>query len=267
MAEYVEALFQAVALQILGVLGIFFAFGFILSYLQKRTQILYRRAVGWKGILWTAWIGTPIHEIGHVFFALIFHHKIQKISLFAPNKETGGLGHVEHSYNPHSLYQKIGNFFIGAAPMIFGGIVIVTFLYFLVPNGKEIFAPLATESSTTLPLFTSVIETLKLLFSLDNIRTWNFWLFFYISVAVTAHMAPSKQDRRGMWHGCTWLVFLIIVVNALALGFNIDITNFVLSVTQYLGIFTAIFTYATVIAVLHFLIVATILHPLLKKRG
>src|SRR3989338_501064 len=107
-------------IQIVGLLGTFFFIGFLLSKIQERTQQAYRAVVGWKGILWTAWFGTPLHEFGHIIFAKIFRHRVEEISLFRPNKTTGTLGHVSHSYNPKSLYQQIGNFFIGGAPMIFG---------------------------------------------------------------------------------------------------------------------------------------------------
>ncbi len=53
-------LLKASGIQLLGVLGIFFAFGFVLSKIQHLTQRIYLRSTGWKGILWTAWIGTPV---------------------------------------------------------------------------------------------------------------------------------------------------------------------------------------------------------------
>src|SRR3989339_2044244 len=139
MQEFLLTLTQAVAIQIAGIFGIFFAFGFVLATLQEWTQKKYHQSIGWKGILWTAWMGTPIHELGHVFFAKIFRHTINEVYLFRPNPATGNLGHVDHSYRTHSWYQRIGNFFIGAAPLIWGSAVLVAMLYFLLPNGREVF--------------------------------------------------------------------------------------------------------------------------------
>src|SRR3989338_10199174 len=129
---FLLTLFKILTIQLLAALGIFFAFGFILAKLQEKTQNNYYQTVGLKGILWTAWFGTPIHELGHVFFAKLFHHKITQISLFKPNPETGNLGHVSHTYNKYSLYQRLGNFFVGAAPMLFGSVGLIIFLYFFV---------------------------------------------------------------------------------------------------------------------------------------
>ncbi len=262
--EYLLTLLKAVAFQLIGVLGIFFFFGFLLSKLQEHTQRNYHRSVGWKGILWTAWIGTPIHELGHVFFAKIFHHKINEVQIFRPNEQTGGLGHVNHSYNKHSWYQKIGNFFIGGAPMIFGSIILSLMLYYLLPNGKEIFIPLTAEVGSVLTFLNSLKITFLNLFAWENLSTWHFWLFLYISFCIASHIAPSKQDREGMWKGFVWIIILLFIVNGVAIGLGSDITGYVLGINQYLGIFVAIFSYATIISLLHLILSTIIFYPFKK---
>src|SRR3989338_10317651 len=172
ISNYFFSLLRVVIIQITGVLGIFFVFGFILAKLQNWTCNLYRQTVGWRGILWTAWIGTPIHEIGHIFFAKLFRHKIEEVNIFRPNEITGNLGHVNHTYSKRSLYQRIGNFFIGAAPMIWGAVILSILLYFLVPNGKEVFTPLTNEKTSLLTILSSLGKTLENLFTLENIKTW-----------------------------------------------------------------------------------------------
>ena len=261
MQTYLLNLATALALQILGIFGIFFLFGFVLSILQKYTQKKYYRTVGWKGILLTAWFGTPIHELGHAFFALVFNHKIKDISFFHPNKINGNLGHVDHSYNPHSLYQRVGNFFIGSAPMIFGSIVLVVMLYFIIPNGKEIFAPLTADTESITTFISSAKSTFLNLFSLENFKLWFFWVFLYLSFCISAHIAPSKQDRKSMWDGLSWIILLLILGNAIFLYFDFDITNYILNLTRYLGIFTAIFTYTLIISLIHFILTSLILWP------
>jgi len=263
MTTFILTLLKAVIIQLLGVLGVFFALGFVLSKLQEWTQKNYMRAVGWKGILWTGWIGTPIHELGHAFFAKIFRHKIERIALFEPNKETGELGTVEHSYSTYSLYQRIGNFFIGAAPMIWGSVFLVLMLAFLVPNGKEVFAPLR-ETNSFSAVLNGVWNTLVHLFNKENIITWNFWLFIYISFCIASHIAPSKADRKGMWNGLIWIVLISLLVNAIALLFGKDLTNYILNVNHYLGVFIGIFIYALILSFIHFLLSVIILTPFRK---
>ncbi len=111
MQEFFITLLQTVAIQLVGILGVFFLLGFILSKLQHGTHNNYRKTIGWKGILFTAWIGTPIHELGHIFFAKLFRHRIENIHFFKPNEATGELGHVDHSYAAST--NKLGTFSLG----------------------------------------------------------------------------------------------------------------------------------------------------------
>jgi len=254
MQIFLLTLIKSVIIQIVGVLGIFFVLGFVHAQIQFWTHKNYNRTLGWKGILWTAWIGTPVHELGHIFFAKLFRHKIHKISIFQPDEASGNLGHVEHSYNPHSLYQKIGNFFIGSAPMIFGSIILMIFLYLFVANGKEVFLPLTEQSHSITSFIASIAESLKNLFSTQNMSSWNFWLFLYMSFCIASHMAPSKADRNGMWKGFFWMLILLVLINAIVIWLGGDITSYVLSITQYLGIFIALFLYAILLSILHLML-------------
>lgn len=62
-------------------------------------------------------IGVPCHEISHALAAWLFGHKVTKIKLFGIGE--GGLsGYVLHSWNPRSLYQRQGLFWIGISPLI-----------------------------------------------------------------------------------------------------------------------------------------------------
>jgi hypothetical protein len=257
-----------VALQSIGIFGIFFVLGFVLSKLTGWTQKNYYQTVGWKGILWTAWLGTPIHELSHLIFALIFLHRIDSVSIFKPNRETNQLGQVSHSYRRDSLYQNIGNFFIGAGPMILGSIVLVTLMYFLVPNGPEIYAFLMAKEVALDNLFKSAGGTIIMLFDKQNLDTINFWLFLYVSFCIASHMAPSLPDLKRMFFGLGLIIFILLLVNYFALILKIDFTGYILSWSNNLNILVAIFIYSIVIAFTHFVLSGIILWPiknLLKK--
>ena len=45
------------------------------------------------------------------------------MQLFRPGRD-GTLGYVEHAYNRRSLYQSVGNFFIGTGPIWFGSALV-----------------------------------------------------------------------------------------------------------------------------------------------
>lgn len=264
MQEFFIQLIKALATQIIGVFGIFFVFGYILSKLQQWTQRNYVRSIGWKGLYWTAWFGTPIHEWGHVFFAKLFRHKVHSIALFKPNRNTGGLGYTEHSYDSKSFYQSAGNFFVGAAPMIFGSVILFIMLYFLLPNGKEIFSTLKNGLDSFSTSFSSLQTFFKLLLSWENLRAWNFWLFLYLSFCIASHVAPSRPDQKQMWQGFFMIVIVLIVINILFLLLKIDITAYVLKINQYLTSLTVIFVYTIIISTLHWFLSAILLRPFRK---
>ncbi|HNX57819.1 MAG TPA: hypothetical protein PKK43_01880, partial [Spirochaetota bacterium] len=95
--------------QIIWLLGLVFVFGFILYLLARMTRTTYGKSVGSKlDIIVTGWIGTPVHELGHAAFCLIFGHRITDMKLYDPDPSDGTIGYVCHSYN-NSPYQKIGN--------------------------------------------------------------------------------------------------------------------------------------------------------------
>ena len=50
-----------------------------------------------RGVYLVAWLGTPLHELGHALFCLIFRHKIEDIKFFKPDKVNGTLGYVYHT--------------------------------------------------------------------------------------------------------------------------------------------------------------------------
>jgi hypothetical protein len=264
MADFFVNILKLTSIQIISVLGLFFILGFLISKIQELTQKQYYKTIGWKGILWTAWIGTPFHEFGHYFFAKIFRHKIIRVKIFEPNQITGELGYVNHVYNKHSLYQKIGNFFIGAAPMIFGSSMLALLVYFLLPNGKEIFNPLVNTSSSVEQIILSLKNTTLALFSAENLSKWNFWVFLYFSFSVSSHLAPSKPDQKTMWHGFVYIFVVLFLINIFAVLLRLDITEFILKYSQYLGIFTAFFFYAFIVSTIH-LIFSKIILNLLKR--
>ena len=266
MKSMLLTIFTATTTHIVEFFGIFFIAGLILSKLQSAIARRYTKTIGWRGILWTAWIGTPIHELGHVAFALLFRHRIHRISLFQPNPATGNLGSVDHSFNPKSLYQRIGNFFVGAAPLIFGAGVLTLLLITLVPHGKDIILPLAPGVSIS-SLSTSVLRTFQVLFSQDNLGNWNFWLFLYISFCIASHVAPSKGDRRGMWGGFFWIVLVLFLLHAIAIGFQKPgLTAWLEHLNQYLGVFFGMFLYTIVLSSIHLVFASILLFPFSSRR-
>ena len=122
----------------LAVLGILIAplavFAMVIHWLERVIQSRLSQRFGWKSVLWTGWLGTPIHELSHAAMCILFRHKIVEIALFEPDKEAGRLGYVRHSSHRNDFYAQLGNVFIGLAPLMGGSIVSVSYTHLTLPT-------------------------------------------------------------------------------------------------------------------------------------
>ena len=81
--------------QLLSLLGLLFVVGLILYFLARFTRNAFAAASARKlDVFVTGWIGTPVHELSHALFCLVFGHRITDIKLFRPNSSDGSLGYV-----------------------------------------------------------------------------------------------------------------------------------------------------------------------------
>lgn len=252
-------------IQIAGIFGSFFVFGYLLDRINTATKSLYQRTVGWGGVLFTAWIGTPVHELGHVIFALLFLKKINHISLFSPERETGNLGFVKYSYHKWNIFAQIGNFFVGAGPLISGGLVLALLFIAFIPNGAELFTNLLFSKLDPKSVFTAMRAIATALW---NFVSWNdpwFYLFAYLSLCVSTHMSPSSVDRRGMYLGFASIFFLIFAFNLAAVIAHQSLNTIMSYITGGALVAVGLFVYALFVSIIHFIVATIVLRPFVRK--
>ena len=197
----------------------FIVFAALVHLLERIGQRLLAQRFGWKSVMWTGWLGTPVHELSHVVMCLLFRHRIDEVALFEPDRKSGRLGYVRHSYRSKSWFEELGNPFIAVAPLI-GGSIVLLFLVWLF-YGNDI-APVAIESDSLGPvmesnLFSSVGDVLGNVFRPEHIITLKFWMFVYLVLCVGSHMAPSRSDYQGAGKGVAIIVLAVaVVVSALS---------------------------------------------------
>lgn len=65
-------------------------------------------------------LGIIVHELSHLIMAIVFGHHINAVRLLRIPSDTNdmSLGYVKHTWAPTSTYQKVGNAFIGIAPVL-----------------------------------------------------------------------------------------------------------------------------------------------------
>ena len=100
------------------------------------------------------------------------------MKLFSPEAD-GTLGYVNHSYNPKSFYQRIGNFFIGTGPIWFGIVVLCFVSWLLLPNEMQINSFL----------------------SMNFWGRWQSYVWLYFALTIASHITLSPPDLVGATDG------------------------------------------------------------------
>jgi len=263
--------------QFLCLFGFILIFGLLLYFISRSTRKAFSNSGHSKlDVFFTGWIGTPVHEIGHAVFCILFGHRITDIKLYSPNSQDGTLGYVSHSFNSKSLFQRIGNFFIGTGPILFGSFVLYLLAKFCLPNYRmisEIIAKTDLSDSgifelakNTGSMLTTGISLMVNVFSPENFGKPLFWLFIYLSFCISSHMQLSPPDLRSMWSGTLTILLIFLLVNFLTMLIGFSITSYILKFNRITGSLINIFILATVISFTNFLMTYLLLAAFHYKR-
>ena len=172
-----QVIWHTVLFLLIGVLP-WIAVALVMQLLSNSIRKSLAKIFGIQGYIYLTAPGVMIHEIGHAVFCLIFRHKIVEMKLFSP-EEDGTLGYVNHSYNPNSFYQRIGNFFIGTGPIWFGVGVLCLISWLLLPNEMQI----------------------SDFFSLNFWGRWQSYIWLYLALTISSHITLSPPDLAGSVDG------------------------------------------------------------------
>jgi hypothetical protein len=207
--------------QVLLFLGPLILLGAIMNVISGLNRSFIIRLFGTRGYLALfGWIGTPIHELAHAIFALLFLHRIHSISLFSPDLESGRLGSVQHGYNPANPYQLIGCFFIGIAPILICPLFLLLLLWLFFGIGVDSFSNdirIGFLMHSPFIEFDWVVIKNTISTHLETIWTstasnWILGLFIYLFLAVGSSVALSGADLAGAKVGLlSFLVFLFSI--------------------------------------------------------
>ena len=179
----------------------------------------------------------------------VFRHRVDEVAFFEPDRKSGRLGYVRHSFHQGNWFEEMGNLFIGVAPLFGGSLVLLTLLFVFYPDAAN-----AAWTATSLPETsvaisgdtqatpasdfvsspTSIWEQLWLrteamvaqLMSLANWAGTRWWIFLYLVLCVGSHMAPSKSDYQGSLKGALITAAIFISVIALLSFLRVDTQSF-----------------------------------------
>lgn len=206
-------------MQIISTEGIIFLFGWIISLLRRGFCRVTGRH-GPKMLLATGIIGTPVHELSHALMCVLFGHRITDIKLYNPKSNDGALGYVSHTYNKKNIYHQIGNFFIGIAPVLLGGGVVILLLSLLLPDAFDVISfeieTLSANDLGSLPIFeffafigTAILE----IFSAESLSCWQGWVFIVLSLMIATHMEMSGSDIKSGLRGLMFLLVVLLLID------------------------------------------------------
>lgn len=200
-----------------------------LMHLQERAAGRYlAHHLGWGSVLATGWIGVPVHELSHLLMAKLFGHRIIAWRLFDPDPVSGTLGYVRHAYSRRSVWQLLGTFFIGMAPLATGALLLAGLLTWMVPGGElgglwrralvlgEAERPLAAAQALG-------SLAVQLASSIWTHRTVLLPLQCYLAVSIALHMTPSPSDLGGALPGAAVLGLLLGAAAAVAAAMGISL--------------------------------------------
>ena len=194
MVEYCLESFRYAGLILLYGIVPWLVAALILQLISNSLRTSLGRFCGIKPYIYLTFPGVMLHELSHAFFCIIFKHKIVDMKLFSP-EEDGTLGYVNHQYNPKSIYQRMGNFFIGTGP-IWGGVTAILLL-----------------TCWLLPQLTLDLNTIKqTVFAFDFWKSYKPWLWLYCVFTIFSHITLSPPDLRGAADGLVVLVTATVLL-------------------------------------------------------
>jgi hypothetical protein len=241
-----------------------FIFGLLIHFLSQLTFKSLERSFGSRGVYLVAWLGTPIHEMGHALFCLIFLHKIVEIKFFEPDPLTGTLGYVYHKWNKKNPWQVLGNFFIGIGPVILGSAVLLAVFYILIPGSSRVWDAILIQANeiNTHSLGSyfeiwqgSALALVKLIFTVENLTGWRFWVFLYLAICVSSNIRLSWSDIKHSLSGLGCIVIPFLLLNLVSLIAGIGSDDIIPFTAASLGAVYGVLILALVMVLVGFILI------------
>lgn len=248
--DAVRALFRRTILAFLATVGVLVGFGLLMGTAESfATQKLYA-LFGWESIVVTGLVGTPVHELGHFLGCKLFGMQVSEVSLFRPveGRADGILGFVRFSYDPSSLWQRLGCFFTGIAPMLFGVLVILLLTRILAPeiffSVRKAVATRQKKTNSPVALTFSAIGGafggFGSLFKKNLFAVLRGLLCLYLTCSVSVHMSLSLADMKGAAVGLLVVLAMCVIYAAISLlaGWKVEkqLSRLAASLSLFFGI-------------------------------
>lgn len=256
--DYILQSVYATILTFILAFGIPLILAFLQNFISSYNERLGYRIMGRKFYhVFVARIGVPVHELGHAIFALLFRHKITEMKLFHSDSQSGTLGYVNHSYNRKSLYQNVGNFFIGIGPVIFGSLVlyVLASLLFSFTGSENVEAEQNSTGQAGI-ILAGGWNLIREIFTSGSFLKSS--IFLYLVFAIGSNITLSKADLQGAYKGFGFLMLFLFIMHFAILWLVESSTG----IATYMGRLASGFTVILGVAILLNLVFSVILFAL-----
>lgn len=257
MEEFINII-SITASQLFQLLGVIFFFGFVLKWLGEQSLAHY--TYGSKLFNFMSLIGTPVHEFGHFIMCKIFRYHVDEVVWYQKPNSNGTLGYVNFSYNPGSVYQRIGKFFVGVGPLFSGPLAIFLLLYVLLPDAYDAISVQIGTISThwSFETFEQILQLswtfLVALFNVDHALSWQFYVFLVLACSIAVHIRLSKPDLESATSGIIAITVLLLLLNVISEFLHLSLSDHVVTyVAHFNAFYISIMIVITVIALLFFM--------------
>lgn len=257
--------------QLFSLFGIIIVVGFLIHIIERQSTKFIYKSFGLRGLLFTSWIGTPIHEFGHYIMCKVFNHQVIAVQWFPKDQHASVLGFVEHRYNSRSLYQRIGVFFISIGPLFSGLLALSLLLYVLLPNSFSTFThftksiePTSLTPENIALILTASFEMISTIFTVDNVTSIRFWTFLLLAACICTHISLSPADLRGAFSGFMTMAIILFIVNWIAIFIGFNTSTFIAMLATYNAYLIGWMGFVVCMSVMT--LVLTFMVSLLKRR-
>jgi hypothetical protein len=252
-----------------------FVFGLLINFLSQFTYKSLEKAFGNRGVYLVAWLGTPLHELGHALFCVIFLHKIVEIKFFSPDPVNGTLGYVYHKWNKKNPWHILGNFFIGIGPVILGCAVLFGLFYLLIPGSSRVWDTVLIQANTldshSVGSYLAVwgdssLALVRLIFTVANLAGWRFWVFLYLAICISSNIRLSWSDFKHALSGIGCIVLIFLLINLIGLITGAGGEAYFPATAAWLGAVYGVLILALVMALAGFIIIYIIAAAYYRMR-
>ncbi|QDR73575.1 hypothetical protein FOD75_10780 (plasmid) [Limosilactobacillus reuteri] len=233
-----------------------------LTYINRASKGRLAIRLGAASQVYIGGLGVIIHELSHLLMAVLFGHHIQDAKLLVMpwniDRNGGALGYVYHNWNDRSLYQSLGNAFIGTAPIYGCTAALLLLTKWLNPALFQFGDAVAQSLVQATPNWhwSLVTQHLGMLTS----GQWSFttalalllWVLLSVSITVGGFdLSPADFKNAGMAFIEMYVIITVILIILVYGGFSYQVTywltkwivwfslvmviSFIWSILTYLG--------------------------------